>query len=278
MRVEPVLELVSNIAAADRKRMALRDIEDGLRLWRLGCTLGWLDIKLRYRGSLLGPLWLTLSTAVMVGGLGILYSTLFKTSLRDYLPFLALSMVLWNTLSGTVADACVCFTSAEGLIRSARLPFTLYAIRMVVRNVLVLGHNIVVIIAVYALLNVWPGWYSVAAIPALALWLVNALAAGMFLGAFCARFRDIPPIVASVVQIAFFMSPVLWKPDAIHGTYRVLMDFNPFFTLLEVVRGPMLGYMPPLEVWVSAIFFSGLLCALAWMMFMRVRGRLAFWV
>ena len=66
---------------------------------RLAWTLGWLDIKLRYRGSMLGPFWLTLSTGIMVGSLGVLYSTLFHMNMHEYLPFLSLSLVLWGFLS-----------------------------------------------------------------------------------------------------------------------------------------------------------------------------------
>ena len=134
-----VMELVPNLSAGARRTIARKDVGDGLAMSRLALTLGWLDIKLRYRGSILGPFWLTLSTGIMVLSMGVLYSQLFHMELHDYMPYLALSLVLWNALSGIVSDACLCFTAAEGMIRSIRLPFTVYASRVVVRNVLVLG-------------------------------------------------------------------------------------------------------------------------------------------
>src|SRR5438067_12750968 len=114
---------VSDAAQPRRRAVALADLATGLRRWRLPAALARLDIRLRYRGSVLGPFWLTLSTAVMVGALGVLYAKLFGMALQDYLPFMALSMVLWNALSGLVADASGCFTQAEGVIRTVRLPF-----------------------------------------------------------------------------------------------------------------------------------------------------------
>ncbi len=254
------------------------DLVDGAALWRLALTLGWLDIRLRYRGSVLGPLWLTLSTAVMVAALGLLYSTLFRMNLHEYLPFLALSLVLWNFVAALVGDACVAFTQAEGLIRSVRMPFTLYALRSVVRNVLVLGHNVIVIVAVFAIFATWPGSAALAALPALLVWLIDSLAATLLLGCFCARFRDIPPIVASVMQIAFFISPVIWRPELLSGRARALLPLNPFYTLLEILRGPLLGSLPGPAIWASAIGYSLLLCGLTWLLFARARGRLAFWV
>ena len=261
-----------------RQRLALRDLREAALLWRLCWTLAWLDIKLRYRGSMLGPLWLTLSTAVMIAAMGAIYARLFHMNLHQYLPFLALSLVLWNFLSALVADACGTFTSAEGMIRSIRMPFSLYAGRVVLRNVWVLGHNLIVIVAVFALLRMNPGHAALAALPGFGLWLVDAFAAALLLGTLCARFRDIPPIVGSIMQIAFFVTPVIWKPELVGPERQALLPWNPFNALLEVVRGPLLGQAPGVAEYGSALAYSLLLCALAWVLFARVRGRLAFWV
>ena len=164
------------------------------------------------------------------------------------------------------------------MIRSVRLPFTLYALRVIVRNVLVLGHNVVVILAVYAIFDVWPGAVAGAALPGLLLWLLDGLACCLLLGAVCARFRDIPPIVGSVMQIAFFVSPIIWRPEMLTGSSAAWLPLNPFYTLLEIVRAPLLGHLPEWHVWASALGFSLLLCAIAWTGFARVRSRLAFWV
>lgn len=274
---EAVMEFVAGQKLAARHRLAITDLREGLRMWRLFTTLGWLDIKMRYRGSMLGPFWLTLSTAVMVAALGLLYSTLFRMNLHEYLPFLALSLVLWNFVSALVSEACVCFTSAEGMIRSIRMPYFLYAGQVIVRNFLVLAHNVVVIVVVYLIFHIWPGTRAVLALPALLLWLVDAFGAAILLGAFCARFRDIPPIVASVMQIAFFVSPIIWKPELIQR-HAHWLPLNPFFSLFEIVRAPLLGGMPGWQTWAASLAYSVVLCGAAWTLFVRVRGRLSFWI
>jgi lipopolysaccharide transport system permease protein len=269
----------SERSPAARQRQAVADVVEGVRLWRLAFTLGWLDIRLRYRGSVLGPFWLTLSTAVMVAALGVLYSALFKMDLHEYLPFLALSLVLWNSyLAALVGDACSCFLQAEGLIRSIRMPFTLHAIRTVVRNLLVLAHNVVVIVAVWAIFDTWPGWDGLLALPGLVLWVLDSLALCLLLGTFCARFRDIPPIVGSLMQIAFFVTPIIWKPDLLQASGARWLPANPFFSLLEIVRAPLLGEVPTAIIWTAALGYSAALCLVAWLVFARLRGRLAFWV
>jgi lipopolysaccharide transport system permease protein len=274
---DALLDLRADMSLGARHRLAVRDVNRGLSLWQLAWTLGWLDIRLRYRGSMLGPFWLTLSTGIMVGALGVLYSTLFKTNLHDYLPFLSLSLVLWGFVSTVVTDACTTFTEAETVIRSVRMPFFVFAVRVVMRNLLVLAHNVVVIVVVFGIMLIWPGLPGLLALPALALWTLDALALALLLGSFCARFRDIPPIVSSVMQIAFFMTPVIWKPAQV-GAHMDLLPLNPFFDLLEIVRAPLLGALPSGMVWLGALGYSAALCGVAWALFARARGRLAFWL
>jgi lipopolysaccharide transport system permease protein len=271
------LELTSHPGFAARSALAWEDFAEALTMWHLCWTLSWLDIKLRYRGSVLGPFWLTLSTALMIGSMGFLYAELFAMDLHEYLPFLALSIVLWNFIAALVSDSCVCFTTAEGTIRSVRMPYTLYAGRVVLRNLLVLAHNVVVVVVVDLLLRVAPGPVAILAIPGFLLWLLVGLALSLLLGALCARFRDIPPIVGSVMQMAFFVSAVIWRPDQLKS-HEWVLAFNPFFTVLEVVRGPLLGTVPSMQVYLSAGLFSAVIFVAAWLMFARVRGRIAFWI
>jgi lipopolysaccharide transport system permease protein len=274
---EVALELSAGQSAWERQRAAARDLRKAAALRRLCWTLALLDIRLRYRGSMLGPFWLTLSTGAMVAAMGVLYSELFHISLREYLPFLTVSLVLWGFISTLFAEACSGYTAAEGMIRSIRMPFTLYAARTVLRNLLVLAHNMVVVVAVDLFVRTGPGVEGLLALPGLALWLIDALAITVMLGAVCARFRDIPPIVASIVQMSFFVTPVLWKPQLV-AHHQWLLPINPFFDLLEVIRGPLLGEVPDTVTYLAALAYSLLLCGASWFLFARVRGRIAFWV
>ncbi len=271
------LDVGSEVTHAQRHRMAWADIVGGLRLWRLGATLGWLDIKLKYRGSLLGPFWLTISTAIMVGAMGTLYSVLFHMDLHTYLPFLALSLVMWNAIGGLVADACSTFTQAEGTIRSVRMPYFVHATRVVVRTAISLLHNVPVILGVFVIFGTWPGLVVGQSLAGFALWMCDAVAACFLLGSLCARFRDIPPIVGSVMQIAFFVTPIVWRPEQL-GAQGWWLPFNPFDALLEVVRTPMLGHAASRQVWALALTDSAVFCGLAWLMFAHVRTRIAYWM
>ena len=272
-----VLDLSPAARPRTRLRLAAADLRGAWHFRHLAVALAWIDIKLRYRGSVLGPFWLTLSTAVMVAAMGAIYATLFHMTLQTYLPFLTLSLVLWNFLSALVGEACTTYTAVETTIRALRLPFIVHATRVVLRNLIVLAHNVVVIVAVYVIFGIWPGATVLLVLPALVLWAIDALAITLLLGGLCARFRDIPPIVASLMQMAFFVTPIIWRPHLV-GKLRWLLPFNPVYTLLEVVRGPLLGEAPSGPVWLSAVVATLVLALLGGWLFARTRARIAFWV
>ncbi len=271
----PVREF--DAAAPRRRERALEDLEGGFARWRLAWALARGDITHRYRGSVLGPFWLTISTGVMLTALGILYAKLFKMDVASYLPWLSVSLIVWAVISQVVTDATTSLTGAEGVIRQMPLPYTVHALRVVFRNAVVAAHNLPLIFVVFAVFGVMPSWTVVLAIPGLLLLGVAGFAASIFLGMICARFRDIPPIVGSVMQIAFFVSPVIWKPEMV-GHWEPFLPINPFFALMETIRAPLMGTTGGIVVWLTAIFWTGILAALAWTFFARFRGRIAFWV
>lgn len=276
----PPLRLMSDQGWTHRFRLAAVDLKEGARLWRLVWALALADIRLRYRGSVLGPFWLTLSTAIMIGAMAFLYAGLFHTDIHTYLPYLTVSLILWGYLSALITEGSMCFISAEGTIRGMRMPLTVHAGRSVVRNTIVLAHNLIVIVAVFAIMRTPFGWSALWAIPAFALWLLDGLAVSVLFGAFCARFRDVPQIIASLLQIAFFVTPIMWyaKVLATHPSGQILVRFNPFFLILEVLRGPLLDEPVTLGTVAKAVFGSAILIAIAAVGFARTRGRLAYWV
>ena len=263
-----------------RFQLALTDVRDGVRLWRLSWTLGLSDIKLRYRGSALGPFWLTLSTAIMIASMGILYSYLFHVKTHDYLPYITVSIVFWNYLNTLITDGCNCFIQAESLIRGTRMPFTVHALRSVIRNTIVLAHNVIVIVGVFLIMRLPVSWEALWAVPALMLWLVDAYALSLFLGAFCARFRDVPQIVMALLQVVFFVTPIMWYAKVLeaHPKADLLIRFNPFYYMLDIIRAPLLGRPMPVDVVLKALIVSIVIFAITAFGFARTRGRIAYWV
>jgi lipopolysaccharide transport system permease protein len=280
MRRQPLFTTSADRGWGQRFRLAAQDLREGFVLWPLSWALAVADIRLRYRGSTLGPFWLTLSTGIMIGSMGFLYADLFHTDIHKYLPYLAVSIILWNFLGSLVSDACTCFTGAEGLIKGTRMPFTVHALRSVFRDMIAFGHNIIVIVAVFLCLGVHVSAYALLAIPGLLLWMVDGFAIAFLFGAFCARFRDVPQIIGSLMQIAFFVTPVIWNPNILnaHPGAIMLIRLNPFFYVLEIVRAPLLGTALSLGMVAKALIVTAVLVLVSGFAFARTRGRLAYWM
>ena len=222
----------------------LADIRQGLLCWRIWMMLAWNDVRRRYRRSGLGQFWLTLSMAVMIGGLGYIYSHLFGTDVTSFLPYLAVTFVEWAIISSLVNDSCNAFIENDGFLRNIYLPRSLFVYRVIARTLIVAAHNVIIIPVVFAYFHIGLNFNVLWLIVGLALLLANGFWLGLFLAVICARFRDVPQIVASIVQVAFFMTPVMFRPEQLAQRGISFLKWNPFASLLEVVRDPLLGAHP----------------------------------
>ena len=257
--------------------VALLDIIEGARTSHLWGLLGWQDIRRRYRRSILGPFWLTISMGVLVAVLGTLYGALLKVEIASYVPHLALGFIVWTLISGLITDGCATFTGAESIIKQVDLPLSVHGYRVVWRNLLIFCHNAAIFVVVAIIFSIWPGWTGLLALPGLALICLNGVWVGLLSGLMSARFRDVPPLVDSIMRIVFFVTPIIWMPELLPDR-AVLLDFNPFFHFLEVVRAPLLGQAPELVSWLAVlgITLGGWLVTFA--LFCRYRWRVAYWV
>ena len=264
-------------APPSQTTLALLDVFEGGRAWYVWGLLGWHDIRQRYRRSKIGPFWLTISMGALVGGLGFLYAGMFGVEVADYLPFVALGFIVWGLIASLINENCNAFIEAETIVKQVHLPLSIHVYRVVWRNLIIFGHNILIFVVVAVIFSIWPGWTGLLAVAGLALLCLNGVWIGLLFGLISARFRDVPLIVASIVQIAFFLTPIIWKPDLLPDRAWFL-HFNPFYHFLEVVRAPLLGEIPSLVSWSAVLVIT--LCGWIATLFMyrRYRRRIAYWL
>jgi lipopolysaccharide transport system permease protein len=258
-------------------KSAWADGIEGLKLWRLWGTLGWNEILQRYRRSTLGPFWLTASMAVMVIALGVVYAELFRQRIEDFLPFFCVGLLVWTLIASYLTESGTLFTASESYIKQISLPFSVYVFRSGWAKLIIFAHNFVIYFGVLIYFRIWPGSVALLAILGLLLVVLNGAFASLTIGMVSARFRDIPQVINSVVQILFFLTPVFWKPDSLKG-HAYIIEYNPFFHLLQIVRAPLLGELPTVANYIVALFITILNAALALYLFSRFRGRIAYWI
>jgi lipopolysaccharide transport system permease protein len=258
--------------------LAWHDLVDAARHWRLIVHLAWQDVRQRYRRSMLGPLWLTVSVAVQIGSLGLVYGELFHLDLKTYLPHLAVGLTVWAMFSTTINDSCLCFIAAESFLKQVALPKAIFPARVVLRSLVTFAHDVVILVIVLAIYSPPPPLGVLLSLLGIAVFALNGLWIGMLFGMASARFRDLSPIVGSVMQVAFFLTPVMWLPGAIQGRLAALLALNPFAAFLSIVRDPLFGQPPTLMTWIIVILVTILGWSLAFVMFARFRGRVTYWL
>jgi ABC-type polysaccharide/polyol phosphate export permease len=256
---------------------AWNDLVAGLGKSWLWMELAHQDIKLRYRGSMLGPFWLTISTAVMISSMGFLYAKLFHTDVATYLPFLTAGIIFWNLVASVITEGCGTFTAVQSIIQQVPLPFSVHAYRLVYRNIVVMLHSVVIIPVVNVIFHIGFDWRILWALPALAVIALNGVWISILFGMLSARFRDVPPIVGSFVQVIFFVTPVFWHPDTL-GVWRPIGELNPLFAAIDVVRSPLLGAAPAPHSWPILLIVTIVGGFSTFLLFARFRSRIAFWV
>ena len=217
--------------------------------YRLSWMPAWQDMRQAYRRSALGPFWLTVGMAVQILTMGLVFGLIFKTEVKEYLPFLASSIVIWGLISSSVTEGCLTFVSAEPIIRQLRVRYFEHVARVVIKNLLSSAHNFVILPLVFLFFWKLPGWEVFAFIPGLVLLVLNLTWCVWILGIVSARFRDLPPIISSVITIAFYVTPVMWFPSLIgnDGLAHFLLGLNPFYHWVQIVRLPLLGDLPTVE-------------------------------
>lgn len=263
--------------AVPQWRLALNDLVGGLKTHRVWRRLARMDIRQKYRRSVLGPFWITITMVVWVGAMGPLYSHLLGTSSNEFIPYLAMGIISWGLVSNLIIDGAGTFVDVENLVRSVKLPYTVHVLRMIYRNLLIFAHNLLAFVPFMIFLRIWPQWHWLMALPGVALVLIAAVPSAFLLGTLSVRFRDMQQIIGSIVQLSFFITPIFWRPEMLKDR-GYLAEYNPFHILLEVIRRPVVTGIPPASTYIKAVVLILVLYLAAAPFFAHYRRRLAFWV
>jgi len=250
-------------------RNAISDLAAGMRGWRIWTVLTSNEIRKRYRRSVLGQFWYTLSMAFTVFGIGYVYGALFNQPYAEFLAYLAVSFPLWFLIANLTSDSAQVFIASEGPMKHYAFPGSTYIWQMILRNLFIFAHNIVLIIPVFLIAGKAPTLAMVMILPALAAYMLTGLWLGMLFGILGTRFRDVPQILASLTSMAFFITPVLFRPVLMPPEFRFIVDHNPFAALLAIGRDPLLGQWPRLADW----GYVGLITLIGFAVAMPVYGR-----
>lgn len=253
------------------------DIANALKSWRAWLLLAWFEIKHSYRGSILGPFWITITMGVFVFAVGLLYSQVFQANAAAYIPWLAAGMLAWTLISGTITEGSNVYIGSSGFSTEIRLPYMFFSLKLAAKQLISFAHNVIVVVVVAVIFGLPLGLQTLAFLPGLAIILFCGICASVILGLVSVRFRDIPQIIQSLVQISFFLTPIIWNPEQVQGRMFIVL-YNPFYHFIELVRAPLLGQLPTATNYLVALGISFGLALAAIILFKRYRNRIPYWI
>lgn len=260
-----------------RQSGLLSDLVDLIESRDLWIYLAWQDIRLRYRRSKIGPFWITISMAVFCLALGLVYSQLFKAEVQEYLPFLAIGFVFWAWMSGMTGEFSNLFVDNAAYIKDIRINPLAVLCRMAMRHLIILAHHALIIVAVWLYFEINPGLVGLWVIPGMLLVLLNFLALGVALSVFGARFRDVAPIMQSIIQLIFFITPLTWLPRLL-TSHEWIVWANPVASYIDLLRSPLLGQAPAAASWAISLLTLIVFSVLSIGVYIRKASRIPFWV
>ncbi|MGY3449809.1 ABC transporter permease [Bradyrhizobium sp. USDA 4353] len=234
------------------------------------------DIRSKYRRTLLGPWWITATQGITALIMGTVAGRFLGADMTTYLPHFMVSTILWNFISSSLNESCYTIISAGGMIKAVDMPILIHIMRMVQRNLIIFLHNSAVIPIIW-LVYPWPlSLVSLLGLLGLALVYVFIVSTTMVVSMICVRYRDVPPLMAAITQLLFFISPIIWEPSQIKGGEWVIA-VNPIAYLLAVTRDPLMGIVPDLTSWAGAIGFTATSTMSMVYIYTRYRSRIVYW-
>jgi lipopolysaccharide transport system permease protein len=258
---------------------AFQDIGGALRKFHLASTMARQEISTRYKRSRIGAFWITIGMAISIACIGLVFGRIFQIPLRDFLPYFAIGTIIWGLVSNCLNEGCGAFVSSSGIILQVRMPLFVHILRLLIKDSIVFAHNFVIVPLVFLFFLRPVGVESLLAIPGLVLLVANLAWMALILATLCARFRDVAQIVQNAVGVLFFMTPIMWKPALLSGQGgQLLLEFNPFYHLVNIVRAPLLGHFPDPMNWMVACGMAVVGWMAAILFFGRFRNRIAYWL
>lgn len=255
------------------------DLVNGLLRFELWGRIGWLDVKRRYRRTALGPFWTSATLAIYTVAVGIVGAGLFHQNIREYLPYLSSGMIVWTLISTIIIKSCNALIVGHILFRNVRFEYSILAYALVWRNFIIFLHNLVIYLAIILILK--PSLFDLkmlVVIPGLFIILINGVWIALLCGMLCLRFRDIQPIVQTVISIFMLVTPIFWSADGLSGLRQfIFVQLNPLYRLIDIVRGPLLGTIPTTASYVAALVITAMGWGFAFMIFRRFRTRISYW-
>jgi ABC-type polysaccharide/polyol phosphate export permease len=253
-------------------------------IWRLRyfwSSLVRIDLRNRYRRSVLGIGWSLLHPILMTAVLCAVFCPLFRIDYRQFAPYLLAGLAFWNFLVTTSTNGCHCFFQGEAYIRQQAAPLVIYPLRTVLGTAI---HGVAALSVVLIFTWCMNGFGNLPAlislVPSLTLIFLLGWSLALCFGITNVIFQDTQHLTEVLFQILFYLTPVMY-PSKLLAERRMdwLVRYNPLASFLELVRVPILeGQLPPWSAFATALGTVLVLLTAGTIAVSRLERRLIFYL
>jgi len=262
-----------------------------MSVWR--CRYFWMslvrmDLRTRYRRSILGLGWSLLNPIAMTITLCVVFHTILGMPVRTYAPYLITGLVAWNFILTATLQGCQCFFQAESYMRQHPAPLAIYPLRTALGGSIHLLFALVVVLGLTFAMSRWGGepvltGFSnpvalLSLIPALLLLFLFAWSLAVLAGCANVHFQDTQHLAEVGFQMLFYATPIMYRLEDLHSEKLVrLLGLNPLWYVLSLFRDPILhGQIPSLNTYAIATALTGVTLLAAIVTLARLQRRLIF--
>ena len=255
------------------------------------------DLSNRYKRSFIGIGWSLLRPLAMTGIFCLVFGKLFNQSIAEYAPFLLLGMTTWQFISESLLSGCTCFSSGSAYIRQQQVPLAIFPLRTVLGSGF---HSLVALGMAIAIVVLFQGYQMLAnpdvplfypinpvallsLLPGILILFVVCWSLAIVSGVIYTHFPDTQHLLEIGMQIAFYVTPILYKPDLVllkgRGRLAMLVYWNPLTSLLALIRTPILdGTMPAAHHIQMSLLFMMVVGLSAMFLLRKLERTLVFWI
>ncbi len=245
--------------------------------WHLALS----DLRLRWRRSYFGIAWAIIQPLGMTVLVALVFGRIFHVDITRYAPYILSGIVVWDFFVGTAVNGSLAFVQADAYIKQCRHPLAIYTLRSALTNLIVMACASSALVA-WVLISI-PGTFGWSWLAALALFPVAGLlgwASATSLAYISARFRDVPFALNLALQAVWFVSPVYFEASTFReSNLRALVDYNPIYHILQLVRAPLLeGQWPTAANFAFSLGTLAVAGLVAWAIGQRAEERVIFYL
>ena len=249
-----------------------------IKYWQTWYYTSWNDLVIRYRRTMLGQSWTVITKLITLTIMCFVWSTIFKLDIKTFYPYLVNGFVIFFLINSCLIDGTsILYERFKQVYLNIPVPVLVLTIRSVAQEIFNYLHFVPVILIMYFFIFDFNTLNLVLYFIGFIILIVNVLLLTMIIVIVSTRFRDIPPLVQALMAAATLLTPIFWKKEML-GEYQNWIYLNPFTSMIEIVRDPMIGIIPDLKVYLINFLFM-IILYLANYLVIKFKGqRIVFWV